>query len=127
MNNKTLVYILRAIAVVQFLLGGLFLAAPAQTAALLGLSVAPRWTAWLFGMMAARFLGYGYGMLVAARAPEQNRSWIVSMMAIQAIDWLVTAIYLYTNAVTLAQVSTAAFLPLVFIILVWRNLPRASA
>lgn len=112
------------IAVVQFVLGAAFLAAPEQAAHTMGLSVAPGWANWLFGMMAARFLGFGYGMVVAARDPDKARPWIKAMVAIQAIDWLVTLKYLFAGAVTLAQVSTASFLPVVFIIVLVIGLPR---
>ena len=114
------------IAVIQFALGAAFLAAPEQTANMLGLSVAPGWANWLFGMMAARFLGFGYGMVVAARNPDKARPWIKAMIAIQAIDWLVTLKYLSAGAVTLAQVSTASFLPVVFVVVLIIGLARPA-
>ena len=114
------------IAVIQFVLGTAFLAAPEQTANMLGLSVAPGWANWLFGMMAARFLGFGYGMVVAARNPDKARPWIKAMIAIQAIDWLVTLKYLSAGAVTLAQVSTASFLPVVFVVVLIIGLARPA-
>ena len=115
---KWLNAILLFIAIIQFTLGLAFLATPEQAALRLGLSaVAPGWVNWLFGMMAARFLGFGYGMVMAVRHPEQARTWIKAMIAIQAIDWLVTLKYLYAGTVTLEQVSTASFLPVVFVVL----------
>ena len=114
------------IAVIQFVLGTAFLAAPEQTANMLGLSVAPGWANWLFGMMAARFLGFGYGMVVAARNPDKAHPWIKAMIAIQAIDWLVTLKYLSAGAVTLAQVSTASFLPVVFVVVLIIGLARPA-
>ena len=103
------------IALVQIVLGAGFLAAPELTAQRLGLSLAPGWANWLLGMMAARFLAFGYGMFLAARDPVAARPWITAMIAVQAIDWLVTLKYLALGAVTLTQVSTASFLPVVFI------------
>ena len=114
------------IAVVQFILGAAFLAVPEQAAHVLGLSPAPSWVNWLFGMMAARFLGFGYGMLVAARDPVAARPWIQAMIAIQVIDWLVTLKYLHLGAVTIAQVSTAPFLPILFAIILALGLPRVQ-
>ena len=68
---------LRFIGVVQFLFGLLFTLAPTAAGALLGLTPAtPAWVAWLFVMMGARFLGYGFGMFVAARDPIANQSQI---------------------------------------------------
>lgn len=112
------------IAIIQFVLGLAFLAVPEQAAAHLGLSAAPGWTNWLFGMMAARFLGFGYGMLMAQRRPEQAGPWLQAMLVIQALDWLVTVKYLYLGAVTLAQVSTASFLPLLFVAALWLGLRK---
>lgn len=117
---------LRFIAVVQFVLGLAFLAVPEQAAHAFGLSVAPGWANWLFGMMSARFLGFGYGMLVAAHDPVTARPWIKAMIVIQAIDWMVTLKYLYTGAVTLAQVSTASFLPVLFVIVLVLGLPKTT-
>jgi len=114
------------IAVIQFVLGIAFLAVPAQAAYALGLSVAPGWANWLFGMMAARFLGFGYGMVIAARNLAKARPWIKAMIAIQAIDWLVTVKYLLAGAVTLTQVSTASFLPVIFIVILVVGLPKPA-
>jgi hypothetical protein len=59
-------------------------------------------------------------MFKAARSPDQAHSWIDTMIAIQAIDWIATIGYLAAGDVTLRQVSTASFLPAIFIVvLVW--------
>ena len=117
---------LRFIAVVQIVLGLAFLLAPGPTAVVLGLAKAPGWTEWLFGMMAARFLGFGYGMVLAARAPARNLAWIRAMIGIQTVDWLVTLYYLWQGSVTLSQVTTASFLPIVFVLLLAWAYPRAT-
>ena len=67
------------VAAVQFVLGVAFLAAPEQAAHALGLAPAPGWANWLFGMMAARFLGFAFGMAFAARNPAGARSWIAAI------------------------------------------------
>lgn len=126
-NAKLLSLTLWFIAIVQCLLGVAFLVAPGQTSQLFGLSGAPGWTHWLFGMMAARFLGFGYGMALAARNPLANLPWIKAMIAIQAIDWIVTLYYLTAGAVTLAQVTTASFLPVIFVILLLVSYPKPAA
>lgn len=121
------------IAVVQIGLGLVFLA-PQIFADVAGLEPAPAWTGWMLAMFSARAIGFGLGMILAARDPVANRSWIVAMVAVQAIDWVATVAYLATGAVTLAQVTTAAFLPLLFIAVLGRHLlatrsaePPASA
>ncbi|WP_019644417.1 hypothetical protein [Novispirillum itersonii] len=115
-RRAVLTVTLWGIAAIQAVLGLAFLLAPAQAAALLGLSPAPGWADWLFGMMAARCLGFAYGMGLAARNPAAARSWIGAMVGVQALDWLVTLRFLLAGAVTLAQVSTASFLPVVFVV-----------
>lgn len=127
LHLRVLTLTLRFIAVVQFALGIGFLAAPEGMASVLGVSTAPGWVNWMFGMMAARFLGYGYGMFVAARQPTASLPWLRSMVAIQLIDWGVTVKYLVAGVVTQAQVTTASFLPLIFVaLLVWAWPRQAS-
>jgi 4-hydroxybenzoate polyprenyltransferase len=118
---------LRVIATAQLALGAMFLFAPTPAAAALGLQpAAPTWANWLFAMMAARFLGYAVGMLAAARAPDRHISWINTMIGIQAVDWLATVSYMAAGHLTLRQVSTASFLPVLFIAaLLWWH-PRRS-
>lgn len=118
------------ISFVQLLLGLAFLFAPTLTARLLSLAPAPGWTNWMFGMMAVRFLGYGIGMLLAARRPKEHSAWIATMIFIQIVDWIVTLVHLGSGDVTLRQVTTAAFFPAIFIALLWLDrrhwLPAAA-
>lgn len=115
---------LRFIGVVQLVLGLLFVIAPQSYANIFDLAEAPGWAYWLIAMMGARFLGYAYGMFVAAREPQKHTTWIVTMIGIQAIDWVGTIYHLAAGSVTLGQVTTAAFLPVVFIILLVMFFPR---
>ena len=103
------------IGVVQLVLATIFALAPAPFSALLGLPAAPEWVHWLFAMFSARAFGFGYGMFLAAREPERHRHWLLAMVGVQAIDWVATLFYLMRGAVSLAQVSTAAFLPVIFV------------
>ncbi|MBI3776666.1 MAG: hypothetical protein HY273_14185 [Gammaproteobacteria bacterium] len=125
-HPKLLSFTLWFIAVVQIVLGLAFLFAPDATGRLLGLAPAPDWTRWMFGMMAARFLGFGYGMLLAARDPYGSVPWIKAMIGIQTIDWVVTLYYVSAGAVTLTQVSTASFLPVMFIMVLLSNFPQQN-
>jgi hypothetical protein len=81
----------------------------------------------MFGMFSARALGFAYGMFLAARDPARHIHWIQAMIGVQAIDWLVTMYFVLTGAVTLAQVSTASFLPLIFIGMLVIFYPRQQA
>lgn len=123
---RVLVYTLRFIAVVQFILGIGFLLAPVPMSEVLGLPKAAGWANWLFGMMAARFLGFGYGMLVAARDPYTHVSWIKAMIFIQVVDWFCTIYYVMQDEVTWLQVNTASFFPVIFVLLLWATFPRKS-
>ena len=109
----------------QLVLGALFLAAPTAAAAVFGLHpAAPPWANWLLAMMAARFLGYAYGMFAAARAPRVQTGWIDTMIVIQAVDWIATLGYLAAGDLSLRQVSAAAFAPGLFIGALLRFHPR---
>lgn len=118
------------VGIFQIFFGILFLAAPVASASLFKLEpAAPAWANWLFAMMGVRFLGYGYGMFAAARDPLGRVAWIDTMIVIQAVDWLATLGYLIAGELTLAQVTTAAIAPLLFIIalLVWHPRRRSAA
>lgn len=119
------------IAIFQFTLGALFVVAPGQASPLLGLDPAePGWADWLFVMGGARFLAFGWGMLLAARDPVGKVSWIDAMIAVQVVDWVATVGYLAAGDVRLEQVTTAAFMPVVFVaMMLWfhpRRLPRTA-
>ena len=103
------------IALVQFVLGLIFVFAPRAFAEALGLPPAPAWTDWLLAMFGARALGFGFGMIVAQRNIARHASWLIGMLLVQAIDWIATLLALAQGKVTLAQVSTAPFLPVLFI------------
>lgn len=103
------------IAAFQILLGIAFLFAPSPFAASVGLAATPGWVPWMFAMFSARALGFAYGSVLAMRDPYRHRSWITAMIGVQGIDWLATMFFLAQGVVTLPQVSTAAFMPVVFI------------
>ena len=118
------------IGVFQVFFGVVFLVAPSVAAAVLHLGTpAPPWVTWLLAMMAARFLGFGYGMFLAARDPHRHVAWIDAMVVIQAVDWIATLTVLATGVLTLAQVTTAAVAPPLFIaaLLVLHPRRRGSA
>jgi hypothetical protein len=125
---RGLSFMLRFIGVVQLFFGVLFTFAPARAGDLLGLGPeVPGWVQWLFVMMGARFLGYAYGMLVAARDPLAHESWINAMIVIQAIDWIATVGFLMSGDLPAANVASALVLPVVFVAgLTWWHPRRVS-
>ena len=125
-NRKLLQFTLIFIGVVQVILGIVFAFVPGGFSKAMGLAQAPTWTYWMFGMFSARAWGFAYGMFLAARDPERNATWIRAMIGIQLVDWLGTVYFILTGAVTLAQVSTASFLPIIFIGLLIAFRPRSQ-
>jgi len=103
------------IAIVQGVLGAVFLLAPDAFARALALPAAPAWTHWIFAMFGARAIGFAYGMARALREPSVSRSWFVAMIGVQAIDWIGTLAALASGEIGLAQATTAPFLPVLFV------------
>lgn len=112
------------IALVQVALGLVFILAPQAFPSLLGLAPAPPWTDWLFAQFGARALGFACGMLLALRDVRRYASWLAVMIGVQVIDWLGTVLALAMDKVTLAQVSTAPYLPIVFVAVLILELRR---
>jgi hypothetical protein len=115
---------LGVIAFFQIALALVFLLIPGPFAAAVGLPEAPQWASWMFAMFSARALGYAVGMILAIRDPAKHRAWIITMVGVQAIDWIATLLFIGAGAITVAQASTAAFLPVVFIVVLLATMPR---
>lgn len=98
-------------ALVQFVLGIGYLAAPRGFHSALGLQGLPAWAAWPLGLLGARCLAFGFGMLLVWRDPYAHRGWIQAMILVQGLDWAVVLIHLGTGTLQFSQVATAPFLP----------------
>lgn len=114
--------LLRIIGVVQLILGAFYLFLPLQFLSMQGLSIPGADNAYPLGMLAARFLAYGIGMLIIANAPEENLFWINNMILIQAVDLAVGIFYTAMGTVTLSHSIFSMFNAALFIILLtlWR-------
>lgn len=114
--------LLRVIGVVQLVLGAFYLFLPLQFLSMQGLSMPSADNAYPLGMLAARFLAYGIGMLVIANAPEKNSFWINNMILIQAVDLAVGVFYTATGIVSLPHSIFPMFNAALFIVLLslWR-------
>jgi len=123
---KKLQTLLRVIGVVQLVLGVLYLVMPIQFLSLMGHTAPAIDVAYPLGMLAARFLAYGVGMLFIARKPQENAFWVNNMILVQAIDLAVGIFYTVTGQVTLMMSSFPMFNATLFIILLalWR--PKAA-
>lgn len=119
----TLRITLYVIAAFQLAFGGVLIV-PGLLQRMIDVEPGPEWVNWMLAICGARALGLGYGMAVAAQNPLRHRTWIVAMVGVQTIDWVATVAYVATGAVTLAQVTTAAFLPVLFVVVLGRHLLR---
>ncbi len=124
MNRRMLQITLIVIGIAQVFFGAAFTLAPAKFSGMLGLPETPQWAYWMFGMFGARSFGFAYGMFLAARDPMKHIHWIQVMIGVQLIDWLATMYFVLNGAVTLAQVTSASYLPLIFIAMLVIYYPR---
>ncbi|MGO9475232.1 MAG: hypothetical protein ACLPWS_17795 [Rhodomicrobium sp.] len=114
------------IAAVQLAIGVIFTLFPASFPVLVGLPPAPAWTDWIFALFGARALGFAFGMLIALRDVRRHAAWLTAMIGVQAIDWIAAIFALQSGKVGLAQVSTAPFLPVLFIVVLALELRRQA-
>lgn len=124
--SRFTVIVVVMIALVQLVLGVAFIAFPQQFSTLLGLERPPGWTDWIFAMFGARALGFSFGMWLVLRDPSRHSNWIRAMIIVQVIDWVGTMLALAAGKVTLAQVSTAPFLPMLFVVVLALELRRQA-
>lgn len=124
MRNRILRITLGVIALFQVFFGAVFLVAPSAIIAAFGLEPVPAWAPWIFALFSARAFGFAVGMIVAMRDPRRHAAWIWTMVGVQAIDWMATVAFIASGALTIAQASTAAFMPIVFIVALLLTMPR---
>jgi hypothetical protein len=121
---RTLRVTLIFIGIVQIACGAVFLVFPAATTTLFGVQPgAPAWVNYLLATAGARFIGYGIGMFVAARAPWRNLAWIDTMIAIQAVDLVATLAAVVDGVLPVRHAALTVVLPALYIaILGWARL-----
>lgn len=125
-RERLLKWVALLIGLAQLALGFGYVFAPTALNAQLGLTGAPDWTSWMFSMVGARFLALGYGMILVFRNPVANRAWVNAFIGVQAIDWLVTLAYVIGGVMPLEQVSSASFLPLLYVLVLAVLYPRTA-
>jgi uncharacterized membrane protein len=114
------------VGVVQLILGLGFLVIPGYFLSWMGLSVPPTDVNYMLGMLAARFLAYGFGMFYIAKKPKQNIFWIKNMILVQIIDLAVGLFYTLSGTITLAVSAFPMFNASVFIILLFLWTPKTD-
>ncbi|WP_131357911.1 hypothetical protein [Aquitalea sp. USM4] len=116
---KRLGYLMTLVGVIQLLLGLLYLFVPMHMLQWMGHSPVPADTAYPLGMLASRFMVYGFMLCIAARNPEENRLLVSGMTGIQLVDLLVGIYYTGTGIVSLHlsgfPMFNAAWISLLFL------------
>ena len=118
--------LLRIIGIVQLVLGIGFLFAPTYFLQGMGLSNPQTDINYILGMLAARFIAYGVGMFVIAKAPEKHIFWIHNMILIQVIDLATGLFYTSIGTFGLAVSAFPMFNASLFILLLWLWRPQAT-
>ena len=108
--------LLRVIGVGQLVLGLMYLFIPMNFLGMMGHSIPEPDIAYPLGMLAARFLAYGVGMLFIANEPEKQLFWINNMILIQVLDLAVGIFYTATGIVGLSHSGFPMFNATLFII-----------
>jgi hypothetical protein len=113
------------LGIIQIVSGTMYLATPsAAVAAMLGVETpAPPWVCFALATAGARSVGYGIGMLAAARAPWCHQLWINTMLGIQIVDFIAILLYRADGTLTLRHLGPAAALPLLWVVILgWTSL-----
>lgn len=123
---KKLQIVCYVIGVSQLALGGLYLFAPAFFIAWQELGPITADLGYPLAMLAGRFLVYGVGMFVIARAPEKNAFWLDGMIAIQLIDLAAGLFYVFSGVVPFAAAAVPMFNATLFTVLMLWVRPSAK-
>lgn len=114
------------VGVVQLLLGIAYLFFPQEFLRLMGHSLPAPDIDYPLGMLAARFLAYGAGMFVIARAPDRHAFWITNMAAIQLIDLAVGMFYTLSGTIPLKLSAFPMFNATLIALLLWLWRPKPA-
>ncbi len=115
---------LRIVGVLQIALGVAYLLLPHPFLHAMGHSIPQADINYPFGMLASRFLAYGFGMFVIARDPLRHRFWIRNMVFIQIVDLAVGLFYTAEGTVSLSLSAFPMFNAALIAALLWLWQPR---
>lgn len=115
---------LMIVGVVQIVLGILYLVFPHELLRSMGHTVPMDDINYPFGMLAARFLAYGMGMFVIAKAPSEHKFWIKNMVFIQAVDLAVGIFYTLNGTISLSLSGFPMFNATLIALLLWIWRPK---
>jgi len=114
------------VGVVQIVLGILYLVFPHEFLRSMGHTIPMDDINYPFGMLAARFLAYGAGMFVIAKAPNEHRFWIMNMVFIQLVDLGVGIFYTLKGTIALRLSGFPMFNAILIASLLWIWRPKQS-
>lgn len=115
---------LMIVGVVQIVLGILYLVFPHEFLRSMGHTIPMDDINYPFGMLAARFLAYGAGMFVIAKAPNEHRFWIMNMVFIQVVDLAVGIFYTLNGTIALSLSGFPMFNAMLIATLLWIWRPK---
>ena len=118
--------LLIAVGVVQIVLGLAYLFIPHELLRWMGHSIPADDLNYPLGMLAARFLAYGLGMFVIARAPDRHLFWIQNMVLIQAIDLAVGLFHTFVGTIPLKLSAFPMFNAVLIAVLLWLWRPKST-
>jgi len=119
--------LLIAVGIVQLVLGLSYLFIPHELLRWMGHSLPATDINYPLGMLAARFLAYGLGMLVIARAPARHPFWIKNMVLIQVIDLAVGLFYTFSGTIPLKLSAFPMFNATLIALLLWLWRPKSAS
>lgn len=119
--------LLIAVGVVQLVLGLAYLFVPHELLRWMGHSIPTDDLNYPLGMLAARFLAYGLGMFVIARAPNRHAFWIQNMVLIQVLDLAVGLFYTFSGTIPLKLSAFPMFNAALIAMLMWLWRPKSAA
>ena len=119
--------LLIAVGIVQLILGLAYLFVPHELLRWMGHSIPATDLNYPLGMLAARFLAYGLGMFVIARAPNRHVFWIQNMVLIQVLDLAVGLFYTFTGTIPLNLSAFPMFNAALIAVLLWLWRPKSAS
>ena len=118
--------LLVVIGLVQLILGIAYLFFPLEFLRWMGHTLPAPDIGYPLGMLAARFLAYGLGMFVIARAPARHAFWINNMVLIQLIDLAIGVVYTLSGIVSLQLSGFPMFNATLIALLLWLWRPKSA-
>jgi hypothetical protein len=114
---------LAILGLVQIASGAMYFVAPHTAVGMFGITSFPDGFGFVLATAGGRSIGYGIGLLAAARRPWSHRLWINVMLGIQIVDFVSVTAYLAQGGLSMHKVGPFALLPVLWIVILgWTSL-----